>query len=38
METPEYNKKIEDLTVRIDKTRQKMEFVLITILNETQSL
>ena len=36
MDISEYDEKIEDLTIRIDKTRQKMAPVLITFLNETQ--
>ena len=36
METSEYDAKIEDLTVRIDDTRQKMAPVLATFLNETK--
>jgi len=36
MDTSEYNKKIEDLTVEIDKTRHNMAPVLITFLNETK--
>jgi len=36
MDISEYDKKIEDLTVNIDKTREKMAPVLINFLNETK--
>ena len=35
MDTSEYDKKIEDLTVSVDKTREKMVPVLSNFLNET---
>ncbi|WP_048190407.1 hypothetical protein [Methanobacterium sp. SMA-27] len=36
MDKSVYDGKIEDLTIKIDKTRQKMAPVLITFLNETE--
>ena len=36
MDISEYDEKIEDLTIKIDKTRMKMAPVLATFLNETQ--
>ncbi len=36
MDTSQYDKKIEDLTVKINKTREKMTPVLETFLNETE--
>lgn len=36
MDTSKYDKKIEDLIVRVDKTREKMVPVLNTFLNGTE--